>query len=391
MAAYEIPWFDPVMTGAELGNLAGVLDRNFLNDGPLTRAFERKVADRTSVPYAVAVTSGTAAIALALMAKGVGPGDEVIVPDLTFVATANAVRLAGATVVLADVELDRFALLPQSVVERITPRTRAVVPVDVNGRGADYRWLEPFCRQHGLALICDAAEAFGSAFDGRPLGSFGDAACFSFSPNKTVTTGQGGMIVTRHEDVYHRLLELKDQGRRQRGTGGDDLHPVMGFNFKFTDLQAAVGLAQLEALDARLAQARRRDRWYNDALDGLPGLTLPGRAEESGEVRQWADVLIERREDVRRAFDERGIGARAFWFPLHRQAPYWTADDAFPNAEIVSDRGLWLPSHFDLTEDAVGRVTEAIRAGLRSKERHSVAPDRTQDMRPDILSVARRA
>ena len=266
-----------------------------------------------------------------------------------------------------------------------------MVPVDVNGRGADYRWLEPFCRQHGLALICDAAEAFGSAFDGRPLGSFGDAACFSFSPNKTVTTGQGGMIVTRHEDVYHRLLELKDQGRRQRGTGGDDLHPVMGFNFKFTDLQAAVGLAQLEALDARLAQAQRRDRWYKDALDGVPGLTLPGRAEENGEVRQWADVLIERREDVRRAFNERGIGARAFWFPLHRQAPYRTADDAFPNAEIVSDRGLWLPSHFDLTEDAVGRVTEAIRAALRSKERHSVAPDRAQDMRPELLSVARRA
>ena len=209
--------------------MADVLDRNFLNDGPLTREFERQVAEScTSVPYAVAVTSGTAAIALALMAKGVGPGDEVIVPDLTFVATANAVRLAGATVVLADVELDRFALSPQSVAERITPRTRAVVPVDVNGRGADYRWLEPFCRQHGLALICDAAEAFGSAFDGRPLGSFGDAACFSFSPNKTVTTGQGGMIVTRHEDVYHRLLELKDQGRRQRGTGGDGSAPGHG-------------------------------------------------------------------------------------------------------------------------------------------------------------------
>ena len=176
--------------------------------------------------------------------------------------------------------------MPQSVVERITPRTRAVVPVDVNGRGADYRWLEPFCRQHGLALICDAAEAFGSAFDGRPLGSFGDAACFSFSPNKTVTTGQGGMIVTRHEDVYHRLLELKDQGRRQRGTGGDDLHPVMGFNFKFTDLQAAVGLAQLEALDARLAQAQRRDRWYKDALDGAAGLNLAGPS--GGEAARYA-------------------------------------------------------------------------------------------------------
>jgi perosamine synthetase len=361
MSSTELPWFLPEMTGAEIGRLTGVLDRNFLNDGPLTREFEAQVAARVGVPYAVAVTSGTAAIALALMAKGIGPGDEIIVPDLTFVATANAARLTGGTVVLADVERDRFALAPEAVESLITARTRAVVPVDVNGRGANYRWLEPFCRKRGLALICDAAEAFGSKYDGRSLGSFGDAACFSFSANKTITTGQGGMIVTADERLYHRLLELKDQGRRQRGTGGDDLHPVMGFNFKFTDLQAAVGLAQLAAMEQRLQHAQRRDRWYRQALDGLPGVMLPDSASEVGEVRQWTDVLIERRDDVRRELDSRNIGVRAFWFPLHRQAPYLT-DVRFPHADHVSDRGIWLPSHFRLAEDDVGRVAEAIRA-----------------------------
>jgi len=371
------------MTGAEIGRLAEVLDRNFLNDGPLTREFERQVAERVATSYGVAVTSGTAAIALALMAKGIGPGDEIIVPDLTFVATANAARLTGGTVVLADVERDRFTLSQESVEMRVTARTRAVVSVDVNGRGADYRWLEPFCRQHGFALICDAAEAFGSQFDGRPLGSFGDAACFSFSPNKTITTGQGGMVVTRHEDLYHRLLELKDQGRRQRGTGGDDLHPTMGFNFKFTDLQAAVGLAQLGAFDERLAHAQRRDRWYKDALDGLPGVICPNISREIGEVRQWTDVLIERREDARREFDSRKIGVRAFWFPIHRQAPYRTTDELFPNADHVSNGGIWLPSHFHITEEEVGRVADAIRAAVGNASARSASPTKrghaTQD------------
>jgi perosamine synthetase len=361
MFSAEIPWFQPEMTGAEIGRLADVLDRNFLNDGPLTREFERQVAARIGTPYAVAVTSGTAAITLALIAKGIGPGDEIIVPDLTFVATANAARLTGGTVVLADVERDRFALSPEAVEQLVTPRTRAVVPVDVNGRGANYRRLEPFCRKHGLALICDAAEAFGSKYDGHPLGSFGDAACFSFSPNKTITTGQGGMVVTRDERVYHRLVELKDQGRRQRGTGGDDLHPVMGFNFKFTDLQAAVGLAQLEVVDERLAHSQRRDRWYRDALDGLPGVKVPDTTSEVGEVRQWTDLLVECRDEVRRGLDRRKIGMRAFWFPIHRQAPYATAA-GFAHADHVSDRGIWLPSHFRITEDDVGRVADAIRA-----------------------------
>lgn len=366
----EVSWFQPEMTGGEIERLAGVLDRNFLNDGPLTREFERRVAERVAAPYGVAVTSGTAAIALALMAKGIGPGDEVVVPDLTFVATANAARLTGATVVLADVELHRFSLSREFVEGCLTARTRAVVSVDVNGRGADYRWLEPFCRRRNLALICDAAEAFGSKFDGRPLGSFGDAACFSFSPNKTITTGQGGMVVTGDQNLYHRLLELKDQGRRQRGTGGDDLHPVMGFNFKFTDLQAAVGLAQLEVLDARIAYAQRRDQWYRDVLASMPGLTLPDFTSEIGEVRQWTDVLFDQRDALRREFGSRRIGVRAFWFPIYRQDTYRRKDNSFPNSGHISDRGLWLPSNFRITQEQIGWVADAIRAVVGKTQAH---------------------
>ncbi len=352
------------MTGGELPRLAGVLERNFLNDGPLTRELEERVAQRVGTRHAVAVTSGTAAISLALMANGIGPGDEVIVPDLTFIATANAARMAGATVVLADVEPARFTLALAAVERALTPRTRAIVTVDVNGRGADYRVLEPFCRKRGLVLVCDAAEALGSVYAGRPLGGFGDAGCFSFSANKTVTSGQGGVVVTNHTATYNRLLELKDQGRPKRGSGGDDLHPTMGFNFKFTDLQAAVALAQLDIADQRLAQARQRDAWYCAALDGLPGVEVPDFTSEPGEVRQWTDVLLDDRDGVRGVLEQRGIGVRAFWFPIHSQAPYLSDDDGFTNACSISRRGLWLPSNFSITEDDVAQVAAAIRIAV---------------------------
>jgi len=359
-----IAWFQPQMTGGELPRLADVLERNFLNDGPLAREFEARIAQRAGVDQGIAVTSGTAAITLALLALGIEPGDEVIVPDLTFIATANAVRLAGATVVLADVEPARLTLSPAAVEAAITSRTRAVVPVDVNGRGADYGQLERICRERGLVMVCDAAEALGSRYAGKPLGSYGDAACFSFSPNKTLTTGQGGIIVTKSAQMADRLYELKDQGRRVRGSGGDDLHPVMGFNFKFTDLQAAVGLAQLDAFDARLAGAARRDAWYREALADVDGIVFPDMDSQAGEVRQWTDVLIDRRSEVRAALEAERIGCRSFWFPLHSQAPYQQHAARFPNASHISDRGLWLPSNFGLSESDVARVASVIKTAL---------------------------
>jgi perosamine synthetase len=362
----EIPWFLPKMTGHEAAALASVIDANFLNDGRLSEQFAARVAERCGRRFGIAVTSGTAAISLALMACGIGPGDEVIVPDLTFIATANAVLMTGATPVLAEVEPARLTLDIDRLEEIVGPRTRAVVPVDVNGRGADYARLEPWCRARGLALVCDAAEGFGSAFMGRKLGGFGDAGCFSFSPNKTITTGQGGAIVTDREDLRDRLLELKDQGRRRRGTGGDDLHPVTGFNFKFTDLQAAVGLAQLAVLDQRLAAAVLRDRWYREALANLPGIRFPDDAPDQGEVLQWRDALVEPVAAVQQALAAARIGTRRFWLPLHTQDGMAAARrrDAYPVSTHVSGQGMWLPSHFDLTQGDVARVAEVVRAAL---------------------------
>ena len=362
-----IAWFGPHLTGRELERLRDVLDRQYVNDGPLAREFERRIAAFVRTKHAVAVTSGTAAIALSLMAVGIGPGDEVLVPDLTFIATANAVRLAGADVKLVEVEPVRFAVDPGAVEAAIGPRTRALVTVDVNGRGADYTRLEPLCRKAGIVLICDAAEALGSRFAGRMLGSFGLAGCFSFSANKTITAGQGGMVVTDSDALHDRLRELKDQGRRKGGTGGDDDHPVLGFNFKFTDLQAAVALAQFDEIEGRLAAAVRRDKAYVERLAKQPGLRLPPFSEP-GEVRQWTDVLIEDRAAVSAALDAVQIGNRAFWHPLHRQLPYRAGDDGFAHSIAVSRCGLWLASRLDLSESDIDYAASVTIAALRNRK-----------------------
>jgi perosamine synthetase len=329
-----VEWFAPQMTGHELKNLEDVLTRNFINDGPLTKKFEKRVAAIVGVKHAVAVPNGTIALTIALMALGVGVGDEVIVPNLTFIATANAVRLA------------------------------AIMPVDVNGRGADYGRLEKICHDHGLLLVCDSAEAFGSAYNGRGLGSFGDAAALSFSANKTISTGQGGMLLTNRLDVYERANQLKDQGRLKRGSGGDDLHPTQGYNFKFTDLQAAVGMAQLNEHESRCRSAKVRDSWYRDALSGIVGLEFPDYSSQSAEVRQWTDVLIDQREKVQTALSAEKIGHRAFWFPISTQEPYLANGDDFSVSSRICARGLWLPSYFNITEEVIDRVSGVIKAAL---------------------------
>lgn len=348
------------MVGLELDYIRGAFNRNYINDGPLTREFEKVISEIVGVHYAVAVPSGTVAIALALMALGVGPGDEVIVPNLTFIATANAVRLTGAEPVLVDVELVRFTIDPLAVADAITPKTRAIVPVDVNGRGADYAALELLCKKHELFLVCDSAEAFGSKYKGKNLGSFGDAAALSFSANKTISTGQGGMLLTNSEKVFQRANQIKDQGRLHRGSGGDDLHPTMGFNFKYTDLQAAVGLAQLEAFEHRCKLSAARDQWYFDALEQCPEITLPDYKSEKGEIRQWTDILFNNRDAVKNALDDNNMGSRAFWHPLNKQVPYADQKKEFSQSNLISRKGLWLPSSFAITEQDVADVVEVI-------------------------------
>jgi perosamine synthetase len=357
----RIPWWLPQVGDREHTLIDEVLAGNFLNDGDYTTRFENELAARLGCKYAVAVTSGTSALFAALVALGIGPGDEVIVPDVTFIATANAVTWAGATPVLVDVCPDTLTIDPDAVARAITSRTRAVIPVHVSGRPADLTALLDLARRHNLALLEDAAEALLSRYHGRCLGTLGQAGCFSFSPNKTITTGQGGAVVTNDERLHLRLREIKDQGRRHRGTGGNDIHPCIGYNLKFTNLQAAVGLAQLDYLDERVERLRNLYRAYHRQLVDIDGLTLLSFDLNDGAVPQWMDVLTDQRDELDRDLREHHMDCRPFWYPIHTQAPYRLSDDVFPHSSRQVPRAMWLPSAFTLTDEDVARVCGQVR------------------------------
>jgi perosamine synthetase len=352
------------MNGREQSLVEEVLKENYLNEGDVTTRFEMEVSQRVGAKYGIAATSGTAALFLALAAAGIGPGDEVLVPDITFIASANAVRLAGATPILVDVDAATLTISPDAILASITPRTKAVMPVHLSGRSADMESILAIARARGLIVIEDAAEALLSARNGRFLGTLGNAGCLSFSPNKTITTGQGGMILTNDESMHNRLRELKDHGRHGRGTGGDDIHHALGFNFKLTNLQAAIGLGQIESLDERVRRQKSIYQHYAKDLTNLPGLVLPGFHIEEGEIPQWTDALVEKRDALDQFLIARGIHCRRFWFPLHTQAPYRLADDRFPISSRLNPHALWLPSAFTLSDNDVQSVCDAIRQFL---------------------------
>lgn len=338
-----------------------VIDSNFPNDGEYTTTFERRVGELLDVPYVVAVTSGTAAIFLGLAACNVGPGDEVIVPDITFIATANAVTLTGARPILVDVCLDSFNIDPERVEAAITDRTKAIIPVHVSGRSANMPPLLEIARKYHLHVVEDAAEAFGSKFNGQALGTFGEVGCFSFSPNKTITTGQGGVVVTREAALHRRLRELKDQGRPFPGMRGGDEHVSVGYNFKLTNIQAAIGLAQLEDFSSRQNHLREMFCFYRECLAGAPQVRLPGFNIEGGECPQWVDIFVDNRDDLHDYLLAQNVSTRKLWFPLHTQLPYRLGDEKFPASLEVSRKGLWLPSSLSLTKQEIRMVCDLVR------------------------------
>ena len=357
----EISWWKPEVGTVEGKFVRDVLKSNYLNDGDVTTRFEQEIAVRLGVPYAVGVTSGTTALYLSLMAIGVGHGDEVIVPDVTFIATANAVTMTGARPVLVDVHPDSLTMNPASFEEAITSQTKAVIPVHVSGRGGTVFEILDIAFRKGIPVVEDAAEALLSRSKGRFLGTLGIAGCFSFSPNKTITTGQGGIITTADPSIHGRLRELKDQGRPVRGTGGDDMHASIGFNFKLTNLQAAVGLGQLTRLDKRLERQKRIYKLYSDELRGIPGIRIFAFVTAGGEIPQWTDAIAERRDELDAYLSRNKVYCRRYWFPIHTQKPYHEADERFPNSVRLVPKAIWLPSAFHLKDDDVRYVCSLIR------------------------------
>lgn len=357
----KIPWWSPELWGAETPLVLEVLKSNYINEGQVTDAFERKVADIIGAKHGIACASGTAALFLSVAALGIGHGDEVLVPDATFIASANAVSLAGAKPVLVDIDRKTLTIDVADAERRITAKTKAIMPVHVSGRAADMQAIDKLAARHDLYVIEDAAEALCSKYQGKFLGTLGTTGCFSFSPNKTVTTGQGGIVVTNDDEIAGRIRELKDQGRPKRGTGGDDLHPSLGYNFKLTNLQAAIGLGQLSYLQQRVETQRNIYRWYKKGLEGVKQLQLLPFDVEAGETPQWTDCLAQDRDQLADFLNNRQMGNRKFWHPLHTQKPYFVAPGDYLAAVETCAQALWLPSSYTLTEQDIVTVCAAIR------------------------------
>jgi perosamine synthetase len=356
----KIPWWIPRIGPVEKKYMEQVLDNNFPNEGKLTTLFEEKISKLLGCKNAVAVPNGTCAMFLSLKALDIGHGDEVIVSDMTFIATANAVEMTGAKPVLVDVDTT-LNMDTNKFSEAITENTKAVMPVHVSGRGADMDRIMEIAQKRNIPVVEDAAEGFMSKHKGKYLGTFGKFGCFSFSPHKTITTGQGGLIVTDDDALAVRLRELKDQGRPVRGTGGDDVHDVIGYNFKFTDLQAAVGLGQLTYLSKRLEKMKNTYKTYLDNLEGVDGILVFNFDIDNNEIPQWTDALADRRNELDSHLRSRGIDCRRFWFPLHTQKPYRLSDDNFPNSVELSRKAIWLPSAFTLSDSDVTEVCSTIK------------------------------
>lgn len=357
----KIPWWEPQIGSEEKKFIDEVLASNFPNEGEFTFLFEKKIAKLLDSNFAIAVTSGTTAIFLALKGLGIGRGDEVIVPDLCFVAAANAVELIGAKVVLVDINPSTLGIDLSSLQKSLTKRTKAIIPVHISGNGAGIESILKIAKSHNIFVVEDAAEAFLSKYKGKFLGTFGDAGCFSFSPAKTITTGQGGAIVTNNSHLQKRIKELKDQGRSERGTGGDDLHNSIGYNFKFTNLQAALGLGQLTYLRSRLERLKKNHKLYARNLKNIRGVKVFEFNLEAGEVPQWTILRTERRNELDQYLGSYNVECRRFWFPVHTQKPYRQYDKNFPNSAMLSPQLLWLPSAYTMTDSDVEYVCKLIK------------------------------
>lgn len=323
-----------------------------------TEKFESLVAQSCGARHAIAVNNGTISLTLAALALGIGQGDEVIVPNFTMIATPNSVKMIGATPVFVDVEPETLCLDVEKTAQAITPRTKAVFYVDINGRHpkAGIEPLMALCRERGIAFVEDAAQALGSFFpDGMHMGTKGVIGSLSFSSQKIITTGQGGMLLTNDDQVAWRLRRLKDFGRTQ---GGTDTHDSIGYNFKFTEVQACIGIAQMAKLPQRVTRKKAIHQRYRQGLEGIPEVRL-FQMDLAHTVPWFIDIRAERRDALRDHLKEAGIGTRFMYPPINSQKCYHVSGH-FPVSSDIGDHGLWLPSATQLTDEQVDRICEAI-------------------------------
>jgi len=364
-----IPVNTPILEGNELKYLTECITTGWISsEGPFISEFENKMAAYVQRKHGIAVCNGSAALDIAVKALHLGKGDEVIMPAFTIISPAQSVVSAGATPVLVETDLNTWNMDVTQIESKITSKTKAILVVHIYGLPVDMDPVLDICKKYNLKLIEDSAEMHGQTYKGRPCGSFGDISIFSFYPNKHITTGEGGMIVCNDDETAERCRKLRnlafEPGRRF-------VHQEIGWNYRMTNLQAALGLAQLERIDAHIIRKREIGRAYQDGLSGLSGFQLPLAQTDYAENIYWVFGLVAESQELCEAtcakLSKAQIGTRPFFWSMHEQPVFQKmglfSNETYPNAEKIARNGFYVPSGLGLTNEEISIVIETLVNG----------------------------
>ena len=363
---WRLPIMEPALGGNELKYVSDCITTNWISSqGEYVSLFEKTFASYLNCEHALCTSNGTTALHLAMAALGIGPGDEVLVPDLTFGASANAVIHTGATPVFVDITKDTWTIDPVEAEKRITERTKAIMPVHLYGHPCDMDPIMDLARQHNLFVVEDCAEALGARYKGHMVGTIGDVGCFSFFANKVITTGEGGMVSTSNTALLQKMKTLRDHGME---AGRRYWHVYPGFNYRLTNIQAAIGLAQMERIDAFMEARQERVKRYRHHLSDIPGIIQPPHANWAHNIYWLYSIVIDEtqtgftREVLMEALRQKGIETRPFFYPMHIQPAFaQSKEGSFPVSDWVGHRGVSLPTSTKASLEDVDTVCGAIR------------------------------
>lgn len=358
-----IPIAKPIIDEDEISTVTVVLRSGIIAQGKKVEEFEEAFAQFIGTRYAVAVNSGTAALHIALLTHEIGKGDEVITSPFTFIATANSILFTGAKPVFADIEEETFNIAPDSVDEKITPRTKAIMPVHLYGQPCDMRRLMKIAQEHRLVVIEDACQAHGAEYEGNKAGSFG-TGCFSFYATKNMITGEGGMITTNDNDIAQKARMIRNHGQIKRY-----FHEILGYNYRMTDIAAAIGLCQLGKLEEFNSKRIENAKFLTKELGGIKGLIPPSVKSNTQHVFHQYTVRITQdfgipRDELRQKLMDKGVGTEIYYpLPIHKQPLYQRLgyNDRLPNSEKAATEVLSLPVHASLTKEDLENVVCAIQ------------------------------
>lgn len=361
----QIPMSAPEIDESDISAVSTVVRSGRLALGQYAVEFERLMADYIGVKHAIAVNSGTSALHLLVRSLGLGPGDEVLVPSFTFAASVNAILYEGATPVFVDIEPDTYNLDPEDLARKVTPQTKAIMAVDVFGHPAEWDAILAVAETYNLRIIDDSCEALGAEYKGRKLGQFGDAAAFAFYPNKQMTVGEGGILVTNDDEIARRCRSMRNQGRDEMGAWLE--HVRLGYNYRLDEMSAALGVSQFRRLETFLAKRAQVAQWYTERLQGLDWVRPPVvrpyiRMSWFIYVITLAEGLT--RDPVMARMAEQGIPTRGYFAPIHTQ-PYIRArfgdlSGTLPVTESIAQRTMALPFHNNLSANEVETVVSAL-------------------------------